>query len=81
MPAPLKRSGLQNEVISLYRQCFRAAREKPVVKKKKKNAESINHLKKKTPFRKLDPVFMHLFVKNSNSIISNDPILPLLNIC
>ncbi|KAI8368858.1 hypothetical protein EDC96DRAFT_504596 [Choanephora cucurbitarum] len=29
MPAPFKRSGLQNEVISFYRQCFRAAREKP----------------------------------------------------
>lgn len=32
MPAPLKRSGLQNEVISFYRQCLRAAREKPLVK-------------------------------------------------
>ncbi|CAO3631961.1 unnamed protein product [Mucor hiemalis] len=30
MPAPLKRSGLQNEVISFYRQCLRAAREKPL---------------------------------------------------
>ncbi|KAG2212289.1 hypothetical protein INT47_001648 [Mucor saturninus] len=30
MPAPLKRSGLQNEVVSFYRQCFRAARDKPL---------------------------------------------------
>lgn len=32
MPGPPKRSGLQNEVISFYRQCFRAARDKPLVK-------------------------------------------------
>ncbi|GAA5816552.1 hypothetical protein MFLAVUS_010082 [Mucor flavus] len=30
MSAPLKRSGLQNEVINFYRQCFRAAQEKPL---------------------------------------------------
>ncbi|KAG0006462.1 hypothetical protein BGZ65_007741 [Modicella reniformis] len=29
MPAPVRRSGLQQEVINLYRQCFRAARLKP----------------------------------------------------
>lgn len=34
MPPQLKRSGLQNEVVNFYRQCFRAAREKPVVKQK-----------------------------------------------
>jgi hypothetical protein len=31
MPAPLKRSGLQTEVIHFYRKCFKAAREKPLV--------------------------------------------------
>ncbi|KAI9478478.1 MAG: hypothetical protein EXX96DRAFT_571044 [Benjaminiella poitrasii] len=30
MPGPLKRSGLQIEVINFYRKCFRAAREKPI---------------------------------------------------
>ncbi|KAI8890680.1 hypothetical protein K501DRAFT_168006 [Backusella circina FSU 941] len=30
MPAPLKRSGLQSEVIHFYRKCFKAAREKPL---------------------------------------------------
>ncbi|KAF9979066.1 hypothetical protein BGZ73_006303 [Actinomortierella ambigua] len=29
MPAPVRRSGLQQEVITLYRNCFRAARLKP----------------------------------------------------
>ncbi|ORZ12820.1 hypothetical protein BCR42DRAFT_453508 [Absidia repens] len=29
MAGPVKRSGLQQQIISMYRECFRAAREKP----------------------------------------------------
>ncbi|KAL1934992.1 hypothetical protein VTP01DRAFT_4132 [Rhizomucor pusillus] len=29
MPGPAKRSGLQQQVLNLYRACFRAARQKP----------------------------------------------------
>lgn len=31
MPGPAKRSGLQQQVLNLYRACFRAARQKPAV--------------------------------------------------
>ncbi|KAM3587073.1 hypothetical protein VKS41_002119 [Umbelopsis sp. WA50703] len=30
MAAPVRRSGLQQDVINLYRACFRAARQKPI---------------------------------------------------
>ncbi|KAL9551149.1 hypothetical protein PS6_005163 [Mucor atramentarius] len=54
MPPPLKRSGLQNEVVNFYRQCFRAAREKPAVRKQDPDfMHSFVKSSKNTTFEKL----------------------------
>jgi hypothetical protein len=44
-------SGLQRDVLSLYRQCLRALKEKPMVRKHTQNSDSVlNRPGDKTPF-------------------------------
>lgn len=78
MSGPLKRSGLQNEVINFYRQCFRAARDKPLVSAR---IFSISDLHIKSVNSKLDLVFMHLSARNLRNTILKNPISPQLNTC
>lgn len=59
-----RRSGLQQQVINFYRECFREARKKPAVNAYNMSIETmakVNLYTLWTLFRKHDPGFMHTF--------------------